>query len=458
MNDQIQKIEKKIERAIVDWNMLPQGCSVVVGLSGGADSIALAHFLLKYTAERHIPIQAAHINHGLRGAEADRDEQFVTEWCRKNKMELKILHADVRALAAEKSEGLEECGRNVRYRYFHSLCGENTKIATAHSLSDSAETVLLNLAKGAGARGLCGIPAVRGNIIRPLIAVTRAEVEAYCAYYQLDYVTDSTNFSEDYTRNKIRLGVIPVLREINPAFESAVFSMTAHLKEDEDCLCSLAEEKLKEAVCPYGYRLSVLNSLPDAILNRAISAAIKKKSPARLAGGHIEAVAEIVRSGAGSVTVAGGIQCSAQGNTLFITDSDEKAADSAWCVPLTIPETVLPDGRKLTVNRLSRQEFEKRRKFNNLLFNNFINYDTISSITSVRNRRCGDVFRPFGRGVSKSLKKLFNEAKIAPMLRGNLAMLESGGKIIWIENFGAAQDACVDENTQDIAEIKIKEF
>ncbi|XOQ49303.1 MAG: tRNA(Ile)-lysidine synthase [Eubacteriales bacterium] len=454
MNDQIQRIQKKIEGAIADWNMLPQGCSVVVGLSGGADSIALAHFLLNYAAKHHIPIMAAHINHGLRGAEADRDEQFVADWCRKNNMELKVLHVDVRALAAEKSEGIEECGRNVRYNFFRSLCGENSKIATAHTLSDSAETVLLNLAKGTGARGLCGIPAVRGNIVRPLISVTREEVEAYCAYNNLDYVTDSTNFSEDYTRNKIRLGVIPVLKSINPAFESAVFTMTSHLKEDEDCLCSIAEEKLKEAACPHGYRLSVLNSLPDAILNRAVSAAIKKESPARLAGGHIEAVAGIVRSGAGSVTVAGGIQCFAQGNTLFIAKSDQKA-DHPWCVPLNLPETVLPDGRRFTVRRLSRSEFENHRKINNLLFNNFINYDTINSTTSVRNRRCGDIFRPYGRGVTKSLKKLFNEAKIAPILRGNLAMLESGGKIIWIENFGASQDACVDENTQNIAEIKI---
>ena len=270
MNSEILNIEKKIEGVIVRWNMLPPGCTVVVGLSGGADSLTLTHFILKYAETRHIHLTAAHINHGLRGKEADGDEDFVSRWCGENRVELKILRADVRALAAEKGEGLEECGRNVRYDFFRSLSGTNGKIATAHTLSDSTETVLMNLAKGAGMRGLRGIPPVRENIVRPLIGITRAEVEAYCAHYGLHYVTDSTNFEEEYERNKIRLGVIPVLREINPAFESAVFAMTGRLSEDDAYLTSLAREQLAGAVCPGGYGLDRLRKMPVPVLARAI--------------------------------------------------------------------------------------------------------------------------------------------------------------------------------------------
>ena len=456
MNDSVFNIENKIKRAIDSWNMLPQGCTAIVGLSGGADSLTLAHFLLKYGISRDIHIIAAHINHGLRGEESENDERAVVNWCKENGVELKILHADIRALAAERSQGLEECGRNVRYDFFRSLCTENAKIATAHTLSDSVETVLLNLTKGAGARGLRGIPPVRGNIVRPLIAITRAEVEVYCAHYGLQYVTDSSNLSQDYDRNKIRHSVIPVLKGMNPAFESAVLAMTGCLTEDEECLSALAEQLLAQAKCTDGYSLAALQAVPRAILVRAITIAVNCFLKVRLENVHITAVADMICVGTGSVTVAGGIQCTAQGNTLFIqkklNDKNEQ-----WSVPFLPCETRLPDGRTLVLTKLTNKELQNRNKFNNLLFINLINYDTIQDITSIRNRRNGDVFRPAGRGVTKSLKKLFNEAKLEPLLRDNVAMIESGGEIIWIDGFGASQEACVSKDTHHIAEINIKE-
>jgi len=293
--------------------------------------------------------------------------------------------------------------------------------------------------------------------VRPLIGITRAEVEVYCAHYGLHYVTDSTNLEEEYERNKIRLGVIPVLREINPAFESAVFAMTGRLSEDDAYLTSLAREQLAGAVCPGGYSLDRLREMPGPVLARAIATGVENVRRVRLESRHIEAVAKMVRAGAGSVTVAGGIQCTAQGNTLSIAVA-QRPASVQWSVPFCAPSTVLPDGRMLMIVKLNGKELEKCRKFNKLLFNNLINYDTISSITSVRNRRSGDTFRPAGRGVTKSIKKLFNETGLALSLRGNIAMLESGGEIIWIEGFGVSQRACVTKDTQNIAEIIIKEF
>jgi tRNA(Ile)-lysidine synthetase, N-terminal domain/tRNA(Ile)-lysidine synthetase, C-terminal domain len=452
VNDRILQIETKIERVIAEWKMLPPGCSVAVGLSGGADSMALAHFLFQYGKSRHILLTAAHINHGIRGEEADADERFVAAWCEKNDITLKVLHADVPKLARERSLGLEECGRSVRYDFFRSVCGENGRIATAHTLSDSAETVLMNLAKGSGTRGLRGIPPVRGNIVRPFIDITRAEVEAYCAYYSLPFVTDSTNLSEEYARNKIRLSVVPVLKEINPAFETAVAGMTRRMGADDSYLNALARRELANASARGGYRIDRLRELPEPVLSRAVIQSVRGVSSARLSAAHIEAVMEIVRAGSGSVTVAGRIQCAAQGNTLFI--APQKPTEQ-WCIPFCAEGTVLPDGRVLSVVKLSRKEFENRLKINNLLFNNAINYDTIFKITSVRNRSNGDVFRPAGRGVTKTLKKLFNEAGLEPVLRSKAAMLAVGGTIAWMEGFGASQEFCVTDRTQDIAEIII---
>ncbi len=452
MNEEIREIERKIEGVIAEWNMLPLGCSVVVGLSGGADSIALAHFLSQYQKSHFIRLIAAHVNHGIRGEEADRDEQFVTDWCSENEVPLKVVHADVPALARERSLGIEECGRQVRYDFFRGVCPPGGKIATAHTLSDGAETVLMNLAKGAGAHGLRGIPPVRGNIVRPLINISRAEVEAYCGFYHLPFVTDSTNLSEEYARNKIRHSVISVLKEINPAFESAVERMTRQITADDTYLNELARRSLENAQDRGGYRVDALQSLPDAVLSRAVLQAVRRVSPARVAAMHIDTAVQSIRSGFGSFTLSGGIQCVIQGNTLFVSPC--KPAEQ-WSVPFSPTETVLPDSRTLTVLKLSRKEFENRLKINNLLFNNAINYDTISKITSIRNRSNGDVFRPAGRGVSKSLKKLFNEAKLEPMLRAKAAMLVCGGTIAWIEGFGAAEEFRVTDRTQNIAEIII---
>ena len=457
MNDSIVKIENKIEDSIKKWHMLPDGCSVVAGLSGGADSLMLTHFLWRYSKEHNIDLTAAHVNHMLRGEEADRDERFVISWCGEHGIRIKVLHANVRAEAAKNSEGLEECGRNIRYSFFRSICGKCGRIATAHTLSDSAETVLMNLAKGTGPRGLCGIPPVRGNIVRPLIGVTRDEVECYCKYYKLDYVTDSTNLEDDYGRNKIRHNVVPVLKRINTGFEQALGRTQKLMRLDEEYLEDKAGKLLLNAKNEYGYDVSALRSEGFPILSRAVARAIENAGDSRLDFMHIDAVLKIIIAGNGSLTVPGGIQCAVHGNTLFVTPKRVKTI-TKWEVPLEIPETRLPDGRIFSVRKINYDILKNKNKFNNLSFNNLLNYDTILTIGSlVRSRLNGDVFRPAGRGVTKKVKKLFNEAKIPPLMRDRIAVLECGGKIVWIEGFGASQEARVTDETTDAAQIIIKE-
>lgn len=455
MNDRIAELERKLEDTIQQERMLPDGCRVVAAVSGGADSMALVHFLKGY-AERHgITLTAAHVNHGLRGEESDADEAFVSAWCVENHVNLQVFHADVSALAKKNSQGLEECGRNVRYSFFRSLCGPDGRIATAHTLTDSAETVLMNFAKGAGPRGLSGIPPVREKIVRPLIRVTREEVEAYCLHYGLRFVTDSSNLTDEYTRNRIRHGVVPVLRGINPGFEQAVFRTTRLLRQDEEYFRKLACEELNHAATEDGgFSLRVLGGQPDCVLSRMISIAIQRKTSARLDFGHVEAVIAMIRSGRGNITLPGGIQCCANGNTLFI--QPESGRTVRWKTPLRLPETLLPDGRALCVCESS--ETKNHEKINNLLFNNRINYDTILNTNSfIRNRLPGDRFAPAGRGVTKTLKKLFNEQKVPPFRRDRLAILECGGEILWIEGFGPSQKAAAAEGTGRAAEIIIKE-
>ncbi len=235
------------------YDMLPRGSAVLAAFSGGADSSALLHFLCSVRGKRGLRVFAAHVNHGLRGAEADRDEAFVRGVCRAWGVPLFAARVNVRAEAEKTGESEELCGRRLRYAFFEKTAAAlGARIATAHTLSDCVETILFNLARGTGLSGLCGIPPVRGNIVRPLIETTRAEVEAYCRENGLDFVTDSTNFSRVYGRNRVRLDVVPALRTINPSLEKAVLREIRLFAADEAFLRGETEKLLARAAVPDG--------------------------------------------------------------------------------------------------------------------------------------------------------------------------------------------------------------
>ena len=192
----------KIRETIKKYNMIPDGATVVCAVSGGSDSMVLLNALNTLKNEYNFRLIAAHVNHGLRGESADRDENFVNGKCSEMGIEIRILRADVASLAKDSGTGLEECGRKVRYDFFNSL-GENVIIATAHNLSDRVETFLFNFTRGSALRGLCSIPPVRDNIIRPLIDCSKEEILDFCQSYSIEYVTDETNSDVRYSRNRI---------------------------------------------------------------------------------------------------------------------------------------------------------------------------------------------------------------------------------------------------------------
>ena len=221
----------KTEAAIKKYDLLSGGDSVIIALSGGADSVTLLSVLNSIKEKYNLKLYAAHLNHGIRGEEADNDEKFCKVLCENYNVQLFVKHIDVPKLCTEQKISAELCGRNERYKFFDELSAKlNAKVATAHTASDNAETLLFNLCRGSSLAGAAAIPPKRGNIIRPLITLTRNEIESYCAENSLSYVTDSTNMSDSYTRNKIRHKVIPALKEVNPQAESAMlaFSRSEH--------------------------------------------------------------------------------------------------------------------------------------------------------------------------------------------------------------------------------------
>ena len=436
--------------AVQKYNMLSQNDKIVVGLSGGADSCALLHFLVSLGKEMNLTVSACHINHQLRGAEADRDEQFAVDFCKNLHVPLYILRADVKGEALRQKKSTEQCGRDIRYKFFSETADMlHAKISTAHTASDNAETVLFNLARGSGASGLCGIPPVRDNIIRPLIECTRTDIENYCRENNISYVTDSTNLTDEYTRNKIRLEIIPVLKKINPAFESSISGMTERMKETVDFIDKCAEKALSECLTDKGYSISELQKLDKAVLSKAIIMLCQKNSVTPEAK-HIELIKKIVYN-SGAVEIKNNVfAVSSQG---FFRIVNQPPVTSAQSIPWNSRENLLINNKKISFSRINSDIFHNRKKFDKFLFHNSIDCDTIPLSAVFRTRRQGDFFQPPKRNLTKSVKKLFIEMKIPREERDGIIMLADGSEILWIEGIGVSEKSSVKGNSKNIAVI-----
>lgn len=295
-------MKTRVAEAIAKYRML-EGCAdVTVGLSGGADSCALLGVLCELREETGVRVSACHVNHNLRGAESDRDEEFVRGLCERFEVPLEVFSVDVRS-AAGKHESIEEAARRLRYECFGKARERfGSRLATAHTANDSAETVLMNMIRGTGTKGLAGIPPVRGDIIRPLIFCTREQTENYCRDHGIDYVTDSTNLEDDCTRNRIRHNVVPLLREFNPSFLGAMTRMTEAVGDDEAFLSEYAAKCAEEARVEGGYDSRRLKALHPAILFRVIAAELKAHGiePSKL---RVSQCAELISNGMGRVNL-----------------------------------------------------------------------------------------------------------------------------------------------------------
>ena len=263
-------MEKKIHEAVCRYGMEKIYNGAIVGFSGGADSSALLHYL----KDKCTSVLAIHVNHQIRGAEADRDEAFCRKICEQYGVKLLVFSVDVPALARERHQGLEETARNERYRIFNQVLASNPQyecIVTAHNANDNAETVVFNLARGSGTNGLSGIKPIYGNVYRPLIYSSRSDIIKYCVDNNIEYVNDSTNEDTDYTRNHIRHTVIPELLKINPGLLSSCIRLGEILRTDEEYISREANNVIETCVdgkIPRG----VACALDDALLARVFKA------------------------------------------------------------------------------------------------------------------------------------------------------------------------------------------
>lgn len=421
----------KVLNTLKAHDMLSPGDKVIVALSGGADSVALLSVLLSLKNELGIEVFAAHVNHNLRGEESLRDEAFVKKLCNDNKVGLFLRSVDVNALCAESGEGFETVGRRVRYDFFEELINEKDAfVATAHTLSDSLETALFNMTRGASFSGLSSIPYKRGRIIRPLLDVTRDEIETYIAENSLGFVDDSTNSdAEICSRNKIRHKVIPVLKDINEAAEENFVRLRESLIQADDFIKTEAQKLIEKAEVSYGFDAKILDNSHPALKSYAIKLIIEA-SGAGYDSRHIALVSGML-STQGSVDLINGFTAVVRQGVLRIVP--ECGEDNTF-VLFDKKLTFTRNGKLYSVKELTEEEIVYRK-----LSTKVISCDKIKEDAVFRTRQEGDRFSPIKRGLTKDLRKLQNELKIPAEQRSQLLLLQSDGEILWAEGIGVSE-------------------
>ena len=437
-------LEQKALCALRQYSLFSQGDRIAVGVSGGADSVALLRFLAALRPQFGWDLVVCHIHHGLRGAEADRDEHFVRALAEQLGLPCAVSRIDAAALALRDHISVEEAGRMARYAFFAQTAGEGGRIATAHTLDDSIETVLMNLVRGTGLRGLCGIPRIRGNIVRPLLDCTRAEVEDYLGALGQPYCTDSTNLTDDYTRNRIRHDILPRLCALNPNFPGAMARMLPRLAAQQaltDCLLSRQG----------------LSALPEPVCDRLLLRLLEQnRLPVSAAA--VERMTETLRTG-------GKLDLAAR-SWFFVAQGDLAAVIYAPLggippVPVPLPQeetpVILPFSpqKSLKLTLCNKIVANTSEKFNISLLKYAIDCDRIKGYSFMRTRRPGDTFIVGKKQLS--LGEAWAAAGIPALLRPALMVLADEQGVLWAEGIGSSSRAAVTENTKQYVIIECQE-
>lgn len=422
----------KVWKAIKDFKMLENTNCVIIGVSGGIDSVCLLHFFYKNLS--NLKIIAVHIDHNIRGEEGHRDAKFVEKLCKSWKIEFILGSFNVVEICKIEKKGIEETARKVRYKFFHEVSKKNSaKVATAHTLSDNLETVIFNFIRGSGLNGISGIPPAKENLIRPFIYITRQEIESYAKKNNLNYVIDSTNLSDLYSRNKIRHFIIPRMREINDLFEENAGRCIEQLRKENEFLNSVSKKEFLNI----NFNAEKIKILPIVIRNRVLKL-ILSKFDNNIEYKHIHLANRLLDGQINSFNLS-------KNRKVFIR------SDVISCSELNNNDI---SEKKFYISKVDRdnfkEEFVKNPEVLFSLKNDISHYE-------FRTRKQGDIFHLPRRNCSKSLKKLFNEFKIPVCRRYKLAILEDkiSHEIVWIESIGVSKNYEININSISAGKINI---
>ncbi|NWF52808.1 MAG: tRNA lysidine(34) synthetase TilS [Nitrospirae bacterium] len=453
----------KVKKTLNKHSMLIGGERVLVALSGGPDSVFLLHTLNNFKKELKLSLHAIYIDHGLRPNETPIEIEFCKKLCESLNLPFIAKSIDVKSFAKEKSMNMQEAARELRYMALEETAFEikADKIALGHTADDQAETLLMRLLRGAGPLGLSGIPPVRGMIIRPLIEVEREEINGYLQRESIDHIVDSSNLKREYIRNKIRLSLIPIMKEINPNIIGTLSLTTSIFREEErhfevivaKTLMRLVSRKSDSCIELF---LSPLEVMDKVILRRVLRKAIEETKGLRgISFFHIEDIIDLIRYGrtGGRLYLPKGVRVIKDYSTLIFTaEPPVKLSSYNLEVPgeVNLKEIELLIKTSIFENRESGPQTGVSSDI--ALFD----AERLSYPLTIRSRKNGDYFYPFGFGKKKKLQDFFVDEKVPRDERDEVPLILSGDDIIWVAGYRQDDRFRVNEKTKKILKIELK--
>ncbi len=471
---------KKVKEYVARWHMLEKGDKVIAGISGGADSVCLLFVLLELQKQIPFEIIVVHINHGLRGEDADADEAYVKALCEQNNIVCITYLENVELIAKNRRQSTEEAGRDIRREAFYRTMEEygGTKIALAHHMNDNVETFFLNLARGTGLKGLGGIQPVAGEIIRPLLCLKRQEIEQFLEEREIPYCTDKSNASDAYTRNRLRNHVIPYMEnEINSNTVTHIYETMEQLRDVQNFMDEQKERYLQECVEWQDDRCTVLEKKfqpVPAVLKPLILKAVLGKMAGRekdIAAVHLQTLQSLFQKQVGrKIHLPYEVLAGRNYEGIYLKKKKQVLEDTSEIV---IP--ILQAGEKEQVILVGKQKITCKiieNTANNGTFpqkNNtkWFDYDIIRNGLIVRTRRSGDyITLDSGTSKKQKLKSYFINEKIPQEKRNKILLIaeskenenhKNENHILWIVGYRASCMYQPGRNTKRILEIKLEE-
>ena len=446
----------KVKDTIEKFDMVKRGDTIIVGVSGGADSVCLTDVLNSLKEELELNIILVHINHNIRGEEADRDEAFVLSLGERYGNKVKVFSYNVAKLAKESGQSIEEMGRELRYKAFLEVAEDKAKIAVAHNINDNCETMIMRFFRGSGVKGLSGISPVRDNIIRPLIEVERWEIEKYCTMNGLEYCKDSTNEIDIYTRNKIRNKLIPYIeREFNPSIVKCLYRTSEIMHSEEVYLNELAELAYIDCeISPKRIAVDRLNTYDKVIQRRIIRLGVSELSINlyNVSYDHIESVLSLINKPSGKIIeLPNNIRAVRESNVIHLyIEKDIKNFE--YDIALNEVQYYNELGANILLSTYKIEDNDK------IICTIDFDYDKIKTDIVLRSRKAGDKIFIKGIGGSKSIKDLFIEQKIPMIIRNSIPILATkDGSVLWVMDLKTSDEFKATDSSANLLHLYILE-
>lgn len=462
---------QKCREYMNQYHMVEQQDTIIIGVSGGADSICLLCVLNELSRDWNLRLIAVHVNHGLRGEEADRDERYVKALCEKLKVPFLCYHIDVNRIAKNRKQSEEEAGRDARRAIFESVCRKykGQKIALAHHADDNGETMLLHLFRGTGLRGLCGIWPVTGQYIRPLLWARKREMETYLSENHMSYCVDVTNESLDYTRNRLRNQVLPYIEDtVNRRAVQHMNDAMEQLREVEAYLEDEAEKAYQQVVLTDMeddegmYSLEILEA-SYRLFPHVIGTMVIQKAIVQVAGQskdicrfHIEAVEDLLDNQAGrSLNLPYCVEAKRTYKGVRfskVTSMDQDRTEEE--IFLNIPGITKGSNGWQIVCRIF--DLPQTGAFPEKPYTKWFDYDTIKNRLAIRTRRAGDRISVYSDGRSQKLKQFLVNRKVESAKRDRTMLIADGDQIVWIVGMRMSSAYQITKQTHKVLEIRIQ--